>query len=136
MNAKTCEICGSYVRCRHKREIERYQTTPQGLIRQFERDILYDAHALLTRVRRSDAGKDLVSRGREVIGIIAAYLAAGKPYEMKTFDSDLRRAWGMLLAEFEQKIDPMRSAPQFYDHFPGWIAWAERMAGDQMAKTP
>jgi hypothetical protein len=95
----------------------------EDLIKQFEGDIVYDAHSYTARFERSRAQKELVRRGKEVLPPIITHLRAHPPGE----GMDLKTAWGHLLNWIEINIDPKKSGPQTLKDTTGWIAWAERM---------
>lgn len=90
------------------------------LIKRFENDILYDCHSYHLKFERSDAKKELVRRGREVLKTIIEHL------HKKTPSGDLQVAWNNLLNMIEIQIDPDKTSPKDLRDTEGWISWAEK----------
>jgi len=93
------------------------------LIERFENDIEYDAHSFRAKFGRSRARRELARRGRAVLRAVIDHLREHPPT-----DDEVKVAWGRLLREVEDQIDPKRSAPRMYMDTDGWISWAERFA--------
>ena len=103
------------------------ETSVVELIRQFERDIVYDCHGYTARFERSDAQKELCRRGRRVLRPIIDHLRANPPVDFM----DLKTAWGHLLNWIEVAVDPEKSGPQKLRDTEDWLLWAERFALSQ-----
>jgi hypothetical protein len=92
------------------------------LVDEFKRDIIYDCHSFRVKLSRSDAGKELVKKGRESLRGMITHLRAYKT------DEETQLAFACLLNEIEIQIDPDKTAPRDLKDMDGWLVWAERFA--------
>lgn len=93
------------------------------LINRFERNVLFDAHGTRTKVRRSDARKELTRRGVDVLTEIVEHLRTSPPDDRRF----LRTAWGMFFV-WVQTENNLEGGPVRVADLDGWIAWAEANA--------
>jgi hypothetical protein len=68
------------------------------LIQRYNNDILYDAHSVEARIRRSEAKRNLVLIGKDTLKLISEKLKDSFP-ENEEIDYDLFMAWNRLICE-------------------------------------
>lgn len=98
--------------------------TPDKLFDEFEKDILYDCHALVTRINRSPAAREIIRRGPAILKDVSTHLKDYKPpttYEL--LGKQLKHAWGVLLSWLADEHH-LKDKPTSQRDFPTWVNWA------------
>ena len=95
------------------------------LIERFEKDIIFDCHAVWIRVSRSRAGKEILALGPSVLPDLAVRLEGYKLPEGQEAHSDsLKWAWSLLLS-WLVKEHGLEGRPKLQADFDGWVKWLQ-----------
>lgn len=91
------------------------------LLRQFEKDILFDAHGFDAKVRRSKAGKQLVAFGQQALPLIVKHLEETKPFA----EGEVSCAWAALMSDIGVKHNLGSPRDLVFGNISSWITWAK-----------
>jgi hypothetical protein len=93
------------------------------LIGAFEHDMI-DAHKVEVKFSMSEAGAELITRGKDALKPIVEFFRQKIPISALELDI----AWCMLLGKIREGINPQPPAPQNTKSIREWYAWAQKYA--------
>ncbi|HSR89541.1 MAG TPA: hypothetical protein VLK22_04095 [Candidatus Udaeobacter sp.] len=91
------------------------------LLKQYEKDIIYDAHSFGTKVQRSDAGKQILAFGLQALPKILSYLGANPPTE-----EEVSRAWASIISRIAVS-HKLHSPHNLLLNLSAWTDWAKNV---------
>ena len=100
--------------------------TPEELILKFEDEIVGD-HGLGARFEKSEARKELQSRGAVVLRHLISHLQLKPPSDHMNLDM----AWGRLLSTIAIKMGEINSCPNTTTNMQAWIDWFSSRTSSQ-----
>lgn len=105
---------------------ESFEMTAEELVQKFINHMVYDCHGIVIRFERSWAMKELVRRGKAVLGTVAKYLS--QPLEKRESSEELDWAFCYLLnlIGIHHLKNELKEAPDSLKDVAGWTSWAEK----------